>query len=141
MTQVVPLLTDDEVSRSAPLDEEAGFGALATSKGNLPLTAMDIQGRIAGLLAEISLRQTFVNALGEPLEATYIFPLPDRAAVTRFSLEVAGRVIEGVLQERGAEFIGPEEGMLSCGYEGLGRLWPVDQVAARALALLGGKRG
>src|SRR5262249_33264834 len=31
---------------------------------------------------------------------TYIFPLPDRAAVTRFRMEVAGRVIEGVLQER-----------------------------------------
>jgi phosphopantothenoylcysteine synthetase/decarboxylase len=40
------------------------------------------------------------------------------------------------LQERGAEFIGPEEGMLSCGYEGIGRLWPVDQIAERALKLL-----
>ena len=28
--------------------------------------------------------------------------LPDRAAVTRFRLEVAGRVVEGVLKERGA---------------------------------------
>lgn len=40
------------------------------------------------------------------------------------------------LKQRGAEFIGPEAGMLSCGYEGLGRLWPVDQIAQRALALL-----
>jgi phosphopantothenoylcysteine synthetase/decarboxylase len=40
------------------------------------------------------------------------------------------------LKSRGAEFIGPEEGMLSCGYEGLGRLWPVEKVAERALALL-----
>jgi phosphopantothenoylcysteine synthetase/decarboxylase len=40
------------------------------------------------------------------------------------------------LKSRRAEFIGPEEGMLSCGYEGLGRLWPVDKVAARALELL-----
>ena len=40
------------------------------------------------------------------------------------------------LKARGAHFIGPEEGMLSCGYEGLGRLWPVDQVAACALELL-----
>ena len=40
------------------------------------------------------------------------------------------------LKSRGAEFIGPEEGLLSCGYEGLGRLWPVDKVAARALELL-----
>src|SRR5437773_3220569 len=41
------------------------------------------------------------------------------------------------LKSRGAEFIGPEEGLLSCGYEGLGRLWPVEKVAARAAELLG----
>ena len=40
------------------------------------------------------------------------------------------------LKARGVEFIGPEEGMLSCGYEGLGRLWEVEKVAARALELL-----
>jgi phosphopantothenoylcysteine decarboxylase len=41
------------------------------------------------------------------------------------------------LKSRGAEFIGPEEGLLSCGYEGIGRLWPVDKVANRAVELLG----
>jgi len=41
------------------------------------------------------------------------------------------------LEARGAKFIGPEAGMLSCGYEGLGRLWPVEQIAQRALTLLG----
>lgn len=41
------------------------------------------------------------------------------------------------LRQRGVEFIGPEAGLLACGYEGLGRLWPVDQVAMRALELLG----
>src|ERR1043165_1887948 len=40
------------------------------------------------------------------------------------------------LRSRGCEFIGREEGLLSCGYEGLGRLWPVEKVAERALALL-----
>jgi len=42
------------------------------------------------------------------------------------------------LQARGVQFIGPEEGMLSCGYEGIGRLWEVEKIAARALELLGG---
>lgn len=41
------------------------------------------------------------------------------------------------LRSRGAEFIGPEEGLLACGYEGIGRLWPVEAIAARALALIG----
>lgn len=40
------------------------------------------------------------------------------------------------LKSWGAEFIGPEEGMLSCGYEGLGRLWPVDAIARHAIQLL-----
>jgi phosphopantothenoylcysteine synthetase/decarboxylase len=40
------------------------------------------------------------------------------------------------LKSRGAEFIGPEAGLLSCGYEGLGRLWPVDEVARRAAGIL-----
>jgi phosphopantothenoylcysteine synthetase/decarboxylase len=43
------------------------------------------------------------------------------------------------LKARGVEFIGPEEGLLSCGYEGLGRLWPVEKVAQRALELLAAK--
>lgn len=40
------------------------------------------------------------------------------------------------LKARGAEFIGPEMGMLSCGYEGVGRLWPVAAIARRALDLV-----
>ncbi|HEY9173560.1 MAG TPA: flavoprotein [Verrucomicrobiae bacterium] len=40
------------------------------------------------------------------------------------------------LKARGVEFIGPDDGLLSCGYEGIGRLWPVEQIAERAFALL-----
>jgi phosphopantothenoylcysteine decarboxylase len=40
------------------------------------------------------------------------------------------------LEARGVEFIGPEEGMLACGYEGIGRLWKVDDIAFRAEFLL-----
>lgn len=40
------------------------------------------------------------------------------------------------LKTHGVKFIGPDEGMLSCGYEGLGRLWPVEKIMERALAEL-----
>ena len=40
------------------------------------------------------------------------------------------------LKARGVEFIGPEEGMLACGYEGVGRLWKVNDIAFRAEFLL-----
>ncbi len=41
------------------------------------------------------------------------------------------------LKSRGAQFIGPDEGMLACGYEGVGRLWPVEGIVQHTLDLLG----
>lgn len=41
------------------------------------------------------------------------------------------------LKARGAKFIGPEEGLLACGYEGLGRLWDTSEIAHAAVSLLG----
>lgn len=41
-----------------------------------------------------------------------------------------------MLKARGLEFIGPEDGMLSCGYEGIGRLIEVEKIVHRALELL-----
>jgi Ca-activated chloride channel family protein len=103
MTQTLQPMTDEMLrSVTLPPSDDDGFGALRTEKGVLPLKALDVQARVDGLLAETRVTQTFVNAHAEPLEATYIFPLPDRAAVTRFRLEVAGRVVEGELKERGA---------------------------------------
>jgi phosphopantothenoylcysteine synthetase/decarboxylase len=55
----------------------------------------------------------------------------------RMWLHPATRQNAATLAERGVEFIGPDDGLLSCGYEGLGRLWPVDRIAQRVDALLG----
>ena len=40
-----------------------------------------------------------------------------------------------LLKSRGAKFIGPDKGMLSCGYEGIGRLWPVEKIVEHVLSL------
>ena len=45
-----------------------------------------------------------------------------------------------LLKLRNAEFIGPEEGLLACGYEGIGRLWNVDDIVERALAMIAEKK-
>lgn len=91
-------LTDAELPEP---DAEAGFGALRTERGNLPLTSIDIAADVTGLAVRTTLTQGFHNPFGEPLEATYIFPLPDRAAVTALSLHADGRTVNGVLRERG----------------------------------------
>jgi phosphopantothenoylcysteine synthetase/decarboxylase len=40
------------------------------------------------------------------------------------------------LRQRGHGFIGPEDGMLACGYEGVGRLWPVDGIIQQAATVI-----
>jgi Ca-activated chloride channel homolog len=93
-TDITPLEGEDTA------EQEAGLGALATSRGNLPLDAVDVRAAIAGTSASVELTQGFRNPFDVPLEATYIFPLPDRAAVTALRMECAGHVVEGVLKER-----------------------------------------
>ena len=98
MSSYLPMLTDTEPGAGWG---EAGVGTVATERGNLPLQAIDVDATLTGLLARVSLTQTFGNRFDQPLEATYIFPLPDRAAVTGFRMEVGERAVEGVLKERG----------------------------------------
>ncbi len=81
-------------------EHENGFGALQTPAGRLPLRAMSVQADIHGLVARVKLRQRFCNPLNQPLQATYIFPLPDRGAVTSFVMEAEGQRLEALLEER-----------------------------------------
>src|SRR5215470_1987579 len=90
----------------APLEEttpdpEGGLGALVTERGNLPLDEVTAKVAITGLLGSIELTQGFRNLFDVPLEATYIFPLPDRAAVTALRMTADDRVIDALLKERG----------------------------------------
>lgn len=43
------------------------------------------------------------------------------------------------LENDGCKFIEPAEGDLACGYEGIGRLAPVEQILARVAAIFSGK--
>jgi phosphopantothenoylcysteine synthetase/decarboxylase len=51
-------------------------------------------------------------------------------------LHPATQANAATLKARGVEFIGPEAGMLSCGYEGIGRLFEPEKIVERAFQLL-----
>lgn len=51
-------------------------------------------------------------------------------------LHPATRANVDLLTSRGARFIGPEEGLLACGYEGIGRLWDVAAIATEIDSIL-----
>jgi len=97
MTTTLPTFQPAPATRG----DDTGFGVLNTASGCLPLTDMNVSSKISGLTFETTVSQTFINTLSSALEATYIFPLPDRAAVTSFEFKVRDRVINGVLKERG----------------------------------------
>jgi phosphopantothenoylcysteine synthetase/decarboxylase len=46
-------------------------------------------------------------------------------------LHAATQTNAKILQSRGVEFIGPDKGLLACGYEGIGRLWDVDKIVEK----------
>src|SRR6266545_2268640 len=100
MTVHIGVMSADEAARVAAPVEDAGLGALRTERGNLPLAAVDVRADITGLAGAVRLTQDFVNGYDVGLEATYVFPLPDRAAVTGMRMTAAGRVIEARLAER-----------------------------------------
>ena len=94
-----------------------------------PATANNI-GKLAGGLADDAL--TCIALALNTKAKVLLAP----AMNGKMWLHPATRANVATLKSRGVEFIGPEEGMLSCGYEGLGRLWEVEKIAARALELL-----
>src|SRR5687767_13333891 len=101
MTLSVAPMGPGELGRIRILPD-TGFGALRTDRGNLPLERLDVRAAITGLVARTEITAEFVNVLDTALEATYIFPLPDRAAVTGMTMTADGRTVEAELRERGA---------------------------------------
>jgi Ca-activated chloride channel family protein len=58
-------------------------GTLRTSTGKvLPLEHTDVTARVDGPVANVQVRQRFLNDTGGPIEATYLFPLPHEPAST-----------------------------------------------------------
>ncbi|MCX5791529.1 MAG: VIT domain-containing protein [Elusimicrobia bacterium] len=66
----------------------------------LPLKHTEVKAEISGFVAEVTVTQVFGNTADEPIEAIYVFPLPENAAVNAMTLTVADRVIKGQIKKR-----------------------------------------
>ena len=65
-----------------------------------PLQQTDVQIEISGFLARTTVVQHFSNPLPEKIEAVYVFPLPNRAAIDDMTLTVGDRVVKGKIKRR-----------------------------------------
>jgi Ca-activated chloride channel family protein len=87
------------VSRS---DQPIGGLYVQTDDNQLvfPLKHTEVQAKIAGNVSRVEVTQTFENPFSEPLEAVYVFPLPDEAAVDEMEIKIGDHIIKGSIKKR-----------------------------------------
>lgn len=82
---------------------EPGTGALVAKAGGslvpLPIVSMSADLAITGPMVRATVRQEFRNDASDPVEAVYLFPLPEGAAVDGLVLDVAGKRYRGRIEE------------------------------------------
>ena len=58
--------------------------------------------RIAGVIADVKVRQRYRNEGGRPLEARYVFPASTRAAVNALTMKIGERIVQAEIREKQA---------------------------------------
>jgi len=92
------LATSDTKITEGRLDAFAPDGK---ALGSCPLKHTDVTVEVAGFIARVTVRQQFHNPFKDKIEAVYVFPLSQNAAVDRMTMKVGDRTIEGEIKERG----------------------------------------
>jgi len=67
---------------------------------NFPLKHTSVEADISGFIARVTVTQEFGNDFDHAIEAIYVFPLPDKAAVDDMTMTIGDRVIKGVIKKR-----------------------------------------
>ncbi len=81
-------------SRTAPDAPEA------VERVPLPLEHTAVDAAIAGYIGTVQVNQRFANPFDTKIEAVYLFPLPEKAAVSEFLMVIGDRTIRGILREK-----------------------------------------
>ncbi len=88
-----------------PAGVESGSGSLklfdqAGIESKSLLLSTDVQLKVTAMTARVRLRQKFSNPSKQWVNARYVFPMPETAAVHAMTLKVGERVIHGEVQEK-----------------------------------------
>lgn len=69
-------------------------------RAECPLKHTDVKAEVSGSLARVTVTQEFHNPFQDKIEAVYVFPLPQSAAVDNMTMTVGDRVIKGKIKRR-----------------------------------------
>ena len=68
--------------------------------GMCPLKNTAVRAEISGFLSRVRVMQEFENNFSEKIEAVYVFPLPQNAAVDDMTMRIGERVVRGKIMKR-----------------------------------------
>jgi Ca-activated chloride channel family protein len=71
-----------------------------TSADVMPLKSTNVRATIAGVIADVVVTQTYSNAGGVPLEATYVFPGSTRSAVYGMQMKIGDHLLKAKVEPR-----------------------------------------
>ena len=102
---IIEPVSDRRSSEPTPKIKERPIGGLYVQTPDrqqqpFTLTNTDVKGKISGNISRVEVTQTFQNPYDKPLEAIYVFPLPDQAAVDDMEIQIGDRVIKGNIKKR-----------------------------------------
>src|SRR5262249_33509054 len=98
---VLAALTGVAARAKAPEDDLGGRVTALVDGREIALPALhtDVSVDIEGDLASVRVVQTFENPTGVPLNATYLFPLNENAAVHAMTMAVGDEVVTAQIQK------------------------------------------
>ena len=66
----------------------------------LPLKHTNVEALVQGYVGTVDVTQQFENPYDAKIEAVYLFPLPEKAAISEFVMTIGDRSIRGILREK-----------------------------------------
>jgi Ca-activated chloride channel family protein len=89
----------------------APCGLLTRAGAPVPLTGVSVDADVRALGARVTVTQRYRNAEAQPIEAVYVFPLDEGAAVCGFEAVIDGVRIVGEVKEREEAFRAYDDAM------------------------------
>jgi len=68
--------------------------------GECPLKHTTVKAEVSGFISRVTVTQDFENPFTEKIEAVYVFPLPQAAAVDDLTMLIGERIIKGKIMRR-----------------------------------------
>ncbi|KAG1961359.1 protein mono-ADP-ribosyltransferase PARP4 [Pimephales promelas] len=103
LTDTSDVLSSDDSegleSTKNPL-EEMTAGLLDSNGQKIPLQAVNVRCKLMDLLCQVIIFQTYTNKSPVPIEAKYVFPLEETAAVCGFEAFINGKHVIGKVKEK-----------------------------------------